>query len=158
MARQKNALTKYFVGGIDEKEADLRLAKWIESVEDDSDEETEDIAFYDGDGTQETDVISIKKAYTFEGMHDADDEAQLFIAGLEFETGEGRKIWFKQERTDGTVLQGPATVSDIVVTGGEASEYAPFSCTIAWDRKPTITKDGATSSGDGQTQGTGTED
>ena len=47
MARFKNALTKYFVGELAEEEANLRLAKWIETVEDDSDEEVEDSAFYD---------------------------------------------------------------------------------------------------------------
>lgn len=141
MARQKNALTKYFVGPVD-GEADLRLAKWISSVTDDSDEETEDTGFYDGDGTPETDVLSVKKTYSFEGMFDADDEAMAFIADLEFETGEGRKIAFKQERADGTILEGPATVTDIVVTGGEATEYETFSCAISWDRKPDITQSG----------------
>lgn len=47
MAREKNALTKYFVGDLEDKEADLRLAKWIREVEDDSDEEIEDEAYYD---------------------------------------------------------------------------------------------------------------
>lgn len=136
MSREKNALTKYFVGTLAEEDATLRLAKWISSVEDDSDEEVEDEAFYDGDGTLEEGVIGVKKKYTFEGMYDDDDEAMNFISGLEFETGEGRKIWFKQERTNGDVFQGPATVTEIKVTGGEASEYATFSCSIAWDKKP----------------------
>lgn len=140
MARQKNALTKYYVGKLEEKEADKRLAKYISDVEDDSDEETEDEAFYDGDGTPEEDVISVKKAYAFEGMYDDEDKAMNFIADLEFETGEGRKIWFKQERTNGKTYEGPATVSGIKVTGGEASEYAAFECTISWDKKPKITK------------------
>lgn len=139
MARQKNALTKYFVGELSEEVADLRLGKWIETVTDDSDEETEDMGFYDGDGTPETDVISVKKTYTFEGFYDDDDEAMKFIAGLEFETGEGRKIWFKQERTNGDVLEGPATVTDVKVTGGEATEYATFECAISWDKRPEIT-------------------
>jgi len=145
LARFKNALTKYFVGESEEK-ATLRLAKWIRTVEDDSDEEIEEEGWYDGDGTPEEDVVFIKKKYSYEGLHDADDPAQAFIAALEFETGEGRKIWMKQERTDGSVLSGPATVTNIKVTGGEATEFAPFECEIAWDRKPTIT------------QGTGTED
>lgn len=50
MARQKNALTEYYIA---EMPADglepeyLRLAKWISTVTDDTDEETEDTAFYD---------------------------------------------------------------------------------------------------------------
>lgn len=136
MAREKNALTKYYVGDLEEKEADLRLAKWIREVEDDSDEEVEDEAYYDGDGTPEEDVTSVKKKYTFEGMYDDADEGMKFIADLEFETGEGRKVWFKQERTNGDVFQGSATVTEIKVTGGEAQEYAAFECSIAWNRKP----------------------
>lgn len=141
MARQKNALTQYYVGKYtgEESTADLLLAKWITAVTDDTEEEAEEYAFYDGDGTKETDIISVKKTYTFEGLHDADDVAQKLIADLEFETGEARKIMFKQVRTDGTAFVGRATVSEIKVTGGEASEYAPFNCKISWDAKPTMT-------------------
>lgn len=142
MARKKNALTEYHVAAITDglEEPDYkRLAKWISTVADDTDEETEDQGFYDGDGTPETDVISIKKSYTFEGMYDEDDPAMKFIAGLEFETGEARKIMFKQVRTNGDVLEGPATVTGIKVTGGEATEYATFECAIAWDKRPEVT-------------------
>lgn len=146
MARKKNALTEYHVAALTDglEEPDYkRLAKWISTVADDTDEETEDQGFYDGDGTPETDVISIKKSYTFEGMYDEDDPAMKFIAGLEFETGEARKIMFKQVRTNGDVLEGPATVTGIKVTGGEATEYATFECAIAWDKRPEVTKAGA---------------
>lgn len=146
MARQKNALTKYFIAEMPEDEATepdyKRLAKWISTVEDDSEEEVEDVAYYDGDGTPESDVMSVKKTYAFEGTFDAEDPAHQLIQKLEFETGEGRKIMFKQERTDGTVLEGPATMVEPKVTGGEASEYAALECSISWDRKPEITQSG----------------
>lgn len=145
MAREKNALTKYFVAEVPVNGQDpewLRLAKWISEVSDESDENVETTAYYDGDGTPEDDVTSIKKGFTFQGQRDDEDPAQNLIASLEFEIGAKRKIMFKQERTNGEVLEGVATVKEIVATGGEASEYAPFSCTITWDRKPTITKNG----------------
>ncbi|HLQ75430.1 MAG TPA: phage tail protein [Alloiococcus sp.] len=148
MARKKNALTKHFVADLPTDESTepdyLRLAKWISTVEDDSDEEVEDQAFYDGDGTPEDDVISVKKTWTFEGMYDEKDEAMKFVADKEFETGEARKIMYKQERTNGDIFEGQATLKDIKVTGGEASEYAAFECAISWDRKPEITKGGTT--------------
>src|SRR5690625_6635680 len=131
LARFKNALTKYFVGELEEEEANLRLAKWIETVEDDSDVEVEDAAFYDGDGTPEEDVQSVKKKYTFEGYYDNEDPANRFIADLEFETGEGRKIWFKQERTSGEVLEGQATVTKPKITGGEELELQQLNFVIA---------------------------
>src|SRR5690625_3679189 len=143
MAREKNALTKYYVADIPADEITdpdyLRLAKWVSNVTDDSDEETEDQGFYSGDGTPQSDVISVKKTYTFEGMYDDSDPAMKFIASKEFETGEGRKIMFKQVRTSGETLEGIATVTDIKVTGGDATEFATFECVISWDEKPTIT-------------------
>lgn len=63
--REKNAKTEYYVGAVPEDGTEevewLRLAKWISSVTDDTEEEVEDMAFYDGDGTPEDDVISVKK-------------------------------------------------------------------------------------------------
>lgn len=139
MARVKNALTGYFVGDLVGEIADNELAKWISSVTDDSEEEVEDTAWYSGDGTPEEDIISVKKTYAFEGLYDDADLGMKFIADLEFETGEARKIWFKQVRTDGSTLEGPATVKEIKVTGGEASDYPEFSCSISWDTKPSVT-------------------
>lgn len=155
MARKKNALTEYYVGAIPTGTTEpeyFRLAKWVSTVTDDSEEETEDQGFYDGDGTPETDVISVKKTYTFEGFYDEEDPAMKFIAGLEFETGEKRKIMFKQVRTNGDTLEGKATVSEIKVTGGEATEYATFECTISWDKKPEITP-GDNNNGGGGVEG-----
>lgn len=140
MAKKKNALTKYYVAKLGEGEPDYKaLGKWISNVTDDGEEETEEYAYYDGDGTKETEVIGLKKAYTFDGTYDVEDAAHKLIADLEFETGEARKIMFKQVRTDGTEFEGRATVSDIKVTGGEASDFAPFQCRISWDARPTIT-------------------
>ncbi|MEK3890249.1 phage tail tube protein [Bacillus sp. FSL K6-3431] len=142
MARKKNALTEYYVAPMpiaDEEPEYNELADWISSVNDDTDEESEDTGYYSGDGTPETDVISVKKKYTFEGLYDETNPAMKFIAGLEFVTGEERKIMFKQVRTDGKTLEGPATVTEPKVTGGEATVYAPFSCAIAWNKKPTET-------------------
>lgn len=138
MARIKNALTEYYVGEWKDKEteAEMRLAHLITTVTDDSNEEIEEEGFYDGDGTAEQDITSVQKGYTFEGYMDHEDEAMAFIASKEFETGEGRKIAFTQIRTDGTKLHGKATVSEIKVTGGEATDYPVFSCKITWDHKP----------------------
>ena len=142
MARKKNALTEHYIAPMPEngQEPDyLRIARWISNVEPSAEEETEETAYYDGDGTPETDVISVRMTWSFEGMYDDEDPAHKFIRSLEFETGEGRKVMYKQVRQDGTVLEGPATVTEPITTGGEASAYEQFSFTIAWDRKPDIT-------------------
>jgi len=102
-----------------------------------------------GDGTPETDVISVKTSWAIEGMYDEGDPAHQFLRTLEFETGEGRKVMYKQVRQDGTVLEGKATVTELVVTGGEASAFEQLSFTIAWDRKPEITPDDSNNGGGG---------
>ena len=143
MARKKNALTEHYIAPMPENGQEpeyMRVAKWISNVEPSAEEETEETAYYDGDGTPETDVISVRMTWSFEGVYDDDDPAHKFIRSLEFETGEGRKVMYKQVRQDGTVLEGPATVTEPITTGGEASAYEQFSFTIAWDRKPDITQ------------------
>ena len=70
MARQKNALRGHFIAPVTDpktepaKEAYKELAKWIEDVDDDTDEATTSVAYYDGDGTEETTVTSVKGSYT----------------------------------------------------------------------------------------------
>ena len=78
MARRKNALRVHEIAPFDPaqpnqepaKEAWLKLAKYIETVSDESDEETDDTGFYDGDGTPEETVTSVVGGYSFEGNYD----------------------------------------------------------------------------------------
>lgn len=143
MAKKKNALTQHYIAPMPENGQEpeyMRIAKWISNVEPSAEEETEETAYYDGDGTPESEVISVRMTWSFEGFYDDEDPAHKFIRSLEFETGEGRKVMYKQVRQDGTVLEGPATVTEPITTGGEASAYEQFSFTIAWDRKPDITQ------------------
>ncbi|MET3504941.1 phage tail tube protein [Halalkalibacter oceani] len=142
MARQKNALTSYFVAPIPEngdEPAYMELAKWISSVTDDSDESTEETGYYDGDGTPETDLISRAERYSFEGLYDDEDPAMKFIDGLKRKLGDNRKIMFKKVESNGEIAEGRATVTDIVTSGGEATEYAPFNCVISFDTTPEVT-------------------
>lgn len=139
--RFKNALTGYFVAPVPvgETEAEWKeLAKWISSVEDDSNEETDDTAFYDGDGTPETTVLSIMEGHTFEGMYDPEDEAMKLIHDLKHKVGDERIIMFKIVEHKGSTYSGLAVVTDIVAGrgGGDASEFATFSCGIKFKGTP----------------------
>lgn len=143
MARYKNALRGHFIaedtdGTFETQPTEwLELAKFIQTVEADNSEETEDIAFYDGDGTPETEVVSVAVGNTFSGFLDLEDPAQALIAGLEFETGEARKVWYRRVSADGEhEWVGRATVSGITIGGGDASAYETFEANIRWDRKP----------------------
>ena len=83
-AREKNAKREHYIAEYTpgketaptEDTEWLRLAKYISTIGDDSDEETDDTGFYDGDGTPETTVVSVSGTYTPEGMYDAEDPAQ----------------------------------------------------------------------------------
>ncbi len=142
MTRQKNALRGHFVQayvpGVEEPAEEwLELAKYISSISDDTQEETEDTAYFDGDGTPETSVISVAGAYSVEGQYDPTDAAQELIAGMKYKTGEGRKVHHKIVSAAGTKQWiGRATVTGIVAGSGDASSYETFSCNIRFDSIP----------------------
>lgn len=150
--RKKNALTEHYIAPMPENGTEpdyMRLAKWVHTIEPDSDEEEDDQAYYDGDGTPETDVISVKKTWEAEGFYLDSDPAHKFIRSIENKSGEARKIMYKQIRQNGDVLEAPATMTNIVTTGGPAEEYEPLRCTIGWDREPKLTENGDDTGGGG---------
>lgn len=141
MARLKNALRGHFIAPyVLGKEAPtewMELAKWISNVSDDTDEQTDDTGYYDGDGSQETTVTGVRAAYSFEGSFDPEDKAQAYIEGIRFKTGENRKVWHKVVTSDGKkTFIGVATVSAIVAGSGDATEFEDFSCTISYNQIP----------------------
>lgn len=145
MSKVKNVTTEHYIAELPENGSEpnyLRLAKGILEVGSENDEETEEFAYYDGDGTPETEVLSIKKNMPFEGHFVASDPAQQLIEEKEFATGDDRKIMYKQVRSDGKTLEGEATLQDVNVTGGPAEEYRPINGTISWNRVPDVTNNG----------------
>lgn len=146
MARYKNALTKYEVAEIPTSSTTqptwYELAKYILSVSPNDNESTEEEGFYDGDGTPETAVMAIAMGYSFSGYDDPDDDAQALIRSLKLEVGEGRHIMFRvtESGTGANTYTGEATVSNIVSGsgGGDATNFADFSCDISFNGKPTV--------------------
>ena len=142
MSKNKNALRGHFVQeyvpGEEEPGSEwLELAHQISTIGDDTQEETDDTAFYDGDGTPETTVTSVAGAYTPEGYYDSSDPAQKLIASKKYKTGVGRKIWHRVVSSDGTKeWVGRATLTAIVAGAGDASAFETFSCNIRFDRIP----------------------
>lgn len=145
MARYKNALRGHFIAPVTdpkvepEKSTYLELAKWIEDIADDTDEATTSVAYYDGDGIEETTVTSVKGSYTFKGTYDKEDPAMKHIAGLKYKLGNERLVWHKIVDADGkNQAVGIATVSDIKAGSGAAAEYEEFSCKISYNSLPKI--------------------
>ena len=145
MARYKNALRGHFIAPVTdpktepEKSTYLELAKWIEDIADDTDEQTTSTAYYDGDGTEETTVTAVKGTYTIKGTYDKGDPAMKYIADLKYKLGNDRLVWHKVVDADGkNQAVGIATVSDIKAGSGAAAEYEEFSCKISYNSLPKI--------------------
>lgn len=149
MAKFKNALRQHLIAPVDPETADtqpaeeayLPLERFISNIEANNTSETEDVAYYHGDGTPETNVISVAKGYNVTGLRYYGDPAQDLIASLEGKVGSATKIWHRIIRADGEKqYDGKATVTEIVTDGGEASADEAFSCTITYDQFPVETE------------------
>lgn len=143
--RLKNAHRGHFIAPFDPLKPDtkplddayLELAKYIATVTDESDEETDDEGFYDGDGTPEETVVSISPGFSFEGYYDSEDPAQKMIADMKYKVGEDRRLWHKVVSSDGTTQwEQVANVSGIKAGDGDATEFEGFECTIKWIKLP----------------------
>ena len=146
MARLKNAKRKHEIAVFDPKNpttepvegtAWKRLAKYIETIDDETDEDTDDTGYYDGDGTPEETVLSVVGGYSFEGLYDPEDAAQAMIATMKYKTGEGRRVWHRVTTSDGkkTYVQ-VANVSEIKAGAGDATAYEDFGCKLKWIKEP----------------------
>ncbi|HEN3143854.1 TPA: phage tail protein [Streptococcus agalactiae] len=143
MARLKNAKRIHEIAAFDPLKGDteptewLRLAKYIETIDDETDEDTDDTGYYDGDGTPEETVLSVVGGYSFEGLYDAEDPAQALIAGMKYKTGDARRVWHRVTSADGKKRYTQiANASEIKAGAGDATEYEQFACTLKWIKEP----------------------
>lgn len=146
MVRNKNALRGHFIAPVTDKKTEpdkpayLELAKWIEDVDDDTEETTTSIAYYDGDGTEETTVTGVKGSYTFKGTYDSEDPAMKYVADLKYKRNDDRLVWHKVVDSDGKNQHvGIATVSGIKAGSGAAANYEEFACKISYNSLPKTT-------------------
>ncbi|HFI2691118.1 TPA: phage tail protein [Streptococcus suis] len=120
-----------------EKSAYLWIAKGLKASSPENNEETDDSAYFDGDGTKEEIVISKTRGRSFEGHRDYSDAAQNFVAEREDAIGDELLIWYKEVSPDGKKQkEGLARLSEIEIGDGEASELETIKFKIVWIRKP----------------------
>ncbi|MGJ0022729.1 phage tail tube protein [Streptococcus dysgalactiae] len=145
MAKEKNAKRKHEIAPFDPENPTKvpdegtwkRLARYIETIDDETDEDTDDTGYYDGDGTPEETVLSVVGGYSFEGLYDSEDEAQAMIAAMKYKTGDGRRVWHRVTESNGKKsLTQVANVSEIKAGAGDATAYEEFGCTIKWIKAP----------------------
>lgn len=146
MTRSKNAKRKHLIApwtSDDKKpeEADYYpLAKWLETIEDDSDEDTDDYGDYAGDGNKQTVMLGRTEKWNFEGTYDPDDPAHQILAKLRRKTTDDeRKVWHKIIETDGTVVEGVAKAMELKAGGGDATDYEELSGHLDYIQTPTET-------------------
>lgn len=145
MTKNKNAQRKHYIGPysaehletVPGKEAYMWIAKGIKLSSPENNEEDDDAAYFDGDGTKENIIVSKTRGRTFEGHRDYSDKAQNFVADKEDEVGDDLIVWYKEVSSDSkTQKEGLARLSEIEIGDGEASELEKIKFKIVWTRKP----------------------
>lgn len=117
-----------------------RLAAGITQVTPNSNDTVDNTEYYDGGGFGSADVTAKRLSLAFSGYRLQGNEAQDYVASLESAIGDDCKTLFKWTKTDGSVLTGSVTVSNVVTSGGTPSAKETFSFTVTFNGKPTYTK------------------
>lgn len=150
MAKIKNAIRKHEVapvvigedGAITEvTEADyFELAHLITDIVDNTTDQTLEQGYYSGDGTPELEITGYVEEWTITGLWDSKDPAQKLIKDKKRTFGDSRRVWHKVTETDGTVIEGLATATDIKAGTGAAVDYEPFEVTLRFNGMPNVTE------------------
>lgn len=116
-----------------------RLAAGITSVEPSNNEETDDSAYYDGEGFSESDVIGAQLVLAVSGHRKYGDPAQDFIFSRFLEIGNARRTNFRWTTPVGEIFEGNITISAIEGPSGEARAKGEIGFEIRFNGKPTYT-------------------
>lgn len=147
--RFKNALRKHYIAPFDTETPDtpptseqyMWIANGIKESAPENNEEDDDVAYFDGDGTPEKIITSKTLGRSFEGERRYGDKAQDYVASLEAEDGDALAVWYKEISPDKkTQKEGPARLSAIEIGDGEASEVETIAFQVAWSRKPVVSQ------------------
>ncbi|WP_121605516.1 phage tail tube protein [Virgibacillus sp. Bac332] len=126
-------------GGDEETPVYSRLAVGITTAEPDNNEETDQTPYYDGEGFNETDVISAQLVISFSGHRDYEDEAQNYIFDKAIAIGPARRTNFRWTLPDGAMYEGDCTLAAISGPGGDAAAKSDISFEIHFNGQPTYT-------------------
>lgn len=145
MAKYKNALRKHYIAPFDPEHPDtpptddkyMWIAKGVKETSPENDEEDDEVAYFDGDGTKEKFITSKSRGRSFEGHRDYADKAQNFVVDKEDAVADDLIVWYKEVTADGkTYKEGLARLSEIEVGDGEAHELESIKFKINWSRTP----------------------
>lgn len=145
MAKFKNAIRKHYIAPYDPEHPDtpptedkyMWIAKGVKETSPENDEEDDDVAYFDGDGTKEKVITSKSRGRSFEGHREYDDKAQNFIADKEDDLADELVVWYKEVVPTGKYYkEGLGRLSGIEIGEGEAHELESIKFQVNWSRKP----------------------
>lgn len=115
-----------------------KLCKGIESVTPNFNENNVQSQFLCGEGFAHNEVTGAAPEIQVSGRRIEGDDAQDYIAGLQWTIGSDRNSSVKLV-TGGKQMVCDCSIGDIVSFGGNATDLNQFSCTIRLNGKPTVT-------------------
>lgn len=130
----RNHLTAYKIGE-DKETATIVIGSGIKEVSMSVEEEMEEIPYYDLGGGKEAIYDGVTGTFVFTGDRDFGDIAQNKIREKLYKQDE-RKLYLIVTEPDGRVVEGFATVGDIVPGGGEALKRGAFEFTLKFIGTP----------------------
>lgn len=145
MAKFKNAIRKHYIAPYDPEHPDtpptddkyMWIAKGVKETSPENDEEDDDVAYFDGDGTKEKVITSKSRGRSFEGHREYGDKAQDFIADKEDALADDLVVWYKELVPTGKYYkEGLGRLSGIEIGEGEASDLESIKFQVNWSRKP----------------------
>lgn len=124
------------------------LADGIQEATPSQDESSETYEYYGDKGGSNTDITRVTGVYAFTGHRKyATDAAQEFVRDRLNKAGQDRIVFFRHTEPDGRVIQGNATLSGIVHTGGEPNNRGNFEMQVSFNGVPEDTKPDTTPEG-----------
>lgn len=145
MAKFKNAIRKHYIAPFDSEHPDtppaeekyMWIAKGVKDTTPENDEEDDEVAYFDGDGTKEKMITSKSRGRSFEGHREYGDKAQDFIADKEDALADDLVVWYKEIVPTGKYYkEGLGRLSGIEIGEGEAHELESIKFQVNWSRTP----------------------
>jgi hypothetical protein len=116
-----------------------RLGDGISSAALNGNEKVDSKSYLNDNGGESSNVVGNHLTWDFSGDRIPGDAAQDFIASKILALGSGRITNFRNTLADGTIISGPVTMSDIVITGGDAAAISSFGVKIGFNGMPAKT-------------------
>lgn len=115
-----------------------KLCDGIAGMQFTENEQNQQNFFLCGEGFADNDVTGAAPEIVVTGKRIVGDDAQDYIAGLQFTVGSARRSSVKIISGGNTIVC-DCTIGNIVTFGGQTLDQKPFGCTIRFNGKPTVT-------------------